>query len=563
MAARHHLLVHGFMAICATAAVSTTAAQSPPTRPRTSPTAVRDTVVLPPLPREFRAAWVATVANIDWPSRPGLSAWDQQAELLLILNRAVDLNLNAIVLQVRPAADAFYPSPYEPWSEYLTGQQGRAPEPFYDPLAFAVEESHKRGLELHAWFNPYRARQTGGTKQNALTHLSVTNPKLVKAYGERLLWMDPGEPAVRQQSLRVIADVVRRYDIDGVHIDDYFYPYPIRGADSAIIAFPDSASYARYAASGGRLERDDWRRSNVDLFVKEMYAEVKRLKPWVKVGISPFGIWRPGNPPQIKGFDAYTQLYADARTWLVNGWVDYFTPQLYWPVAQEAQSYPVLLKWWVEENVKGRHLWPGNFTSRVGARGPWRAEEIREQIRLTRAQPGASGNVHFSMRALMGPLSRTATIPPRGAPDTTPRTAATDTALTAAAALTEIEPLASQLIRNEYATRAVVPAMPWLSSVRPAAPLARLVRDTATGGLTLRVVGGGKSRDWLWAVRTRDSTATEWKLTILPASQRLHALTPDAATAAPQEVRVSAINRYGTESRVTVARRRPAVAGTR
>jgi len=276
----------------------------------------------PPVAREFRAVWVATVGNIDWPSKPGLSTWDQQRELLAILDRSAALNLNAVVFQIRPGADALYASPYEPWSQFITGRQGRGPEPPWDPLAFAVEQAHKRGLELHAWFNPYRAAYSRDTL-NSRTHISRTDPGLVREYG-RYLWMDPGDAEVRRRSVRAVVDVVKRYDVDGVHIDDYFYPYPENDAQGKPIVFPDSVTYARYRKGGGKLARDDWRRDNVDKLVEQFYKSVHAAKPYVKVGVSPFGIWRPGNPAQIKGFDAYAQIYADSKKWLVNGWADYF-----------------------------------------------------------------------------------------------------------------------------------------------------------------------------------------------------------------------------------------------
>jgi uncharacterized lipoprotein YddW (UPF0748 family) len=322
---------------------------------------------LPPLPmprREFRGVWVATVSNIDWPSRRDLSVEQQKAELLDLLDRAQRLHLNAIILQVRPACDALYASDLEPWSEYLTGQMGKAPEPFYDPLAFAVAEAHRRGLELHAWFNPYRARHAAAAGTIAPGHISRTQPDLVKTYGKSL-WLDPGEPSVQEHTIRVIMDVVRRYDIDGVHLDDYFYPYKERDAQNQVLPFPDEPSWERYLQTGGKLGRSDWRRENVNTLVRRLYRQIKASKPWVKFGISPFGIWRPGFPSQIQGFDAYEELFADARKWLAEGWVDYFTPQLYWRIEQTAQSYPVLLNWWVQQNLQGRHLWPGNFASRA------------------------------------------------------------------------------------------------------------------------------------------------------------------------------------------------------
>jgi uncharacterized lipoprotein YddW (UPF0748 family) len=491
----------------------------------------------PPVPsiqREFRGAWVASVANIDWPSRPGLSSWEQQSELIAILNRSVALNLNAVILQVRPAADALYDSPYEPWSAYLTGLEGRPPEPYYDPLTFAVDEAHKRGLELHAWFNPYRARHASARGAQARTHLNVTHPELVRAYG-RYQWMDPGEPAVRAQTLRVMLDVVKRYDVDGIHIDDYFYPYPEIGPDSVAIPFPDSASYARYVRRGGTLDRNDWRRENVNTLIRDIYRRAKAVKPWVKVGISPFGIWRPGSPPEIAGFDAYDKLYADSRKWLREGWVDYFVPQLYWPVAQTAQSYPTLLRWWMAENVMNRHVWPGHNTSRA-AGTVWPPDELLEQVRLTRAV-NAGGDVHFSMRALMpangvrrdSVLVGVATQPP--------------TQANAAA-------LADRLRAQLYTEPALVPASPWLSSARPAIPIAALRTDSATTEHVVRLTpGDGKPVTW-WTVRVLADGA--WRTWVLPGVQRRLTLTTTGSTP-PTRVLVTAVNRYGNESPVVEA----------
>jgi uncharacterized lipoprotein YddW (UPF0748 family) len=481
-------------------------------------TAAPDTA--PPVRREFRGVWVASVANIDWPSRPGLSTWEQQEELLRVLNRSVALGLNAIVLQVRPAADAFYPSPHEPWSEYLSGRQGVAPEPAWDPLAFAVDEAHRRGLELHAWFNPFRARHPSATSEPAATHVSRRQPELVLRYGSHL-WLDPGLPAARAYSVRVIADVVRRYDIDGVQIDDYFYPYRERDSSGMLLEFPDSVSWARYVAGGGERSRDDWRRGNVDAFVRDLYRAIKRSKPRVKFGVSPFGIWRPGYPPTIQGFDPYEQIYADARKWLVEGWVDYFAPQLYWPIQPPAQSYPTLLAWWVQENVKRRHLWPGNFTSRVGATDSarrWMSGEILDQVRLTREAPGATGNIHFSMKVF----------------------------------LENRDSIATQLGRGPYAEPAIVPPTPWLDSVPPRRPIVAARIDTVTGGMEVRMLPGGKEAIWRWIVRTR--TGGAWATRVLPGWQRSHALTLDGVAPRPEDVLVSGVDRLGNESRVVRVR---------
>jgi uncharacterized lipoprotein YddW (UPF0748 family) len=345
----------------------------------------------PAVKREFRGVWVATVANIDWPSKKGLPADQQKKELLAILDKCKALNLNAVILQVRPMCDALYESKLEPWSEYLTGEQGKSPG--YDPLAFAVFQAHERGLELHAWFNPYRAWTPTAKSEPVATHVVKARPDLAKEYGKHH-WLNPTHPDTRAHSLAVMLDVVNRYDVDGVHMDDYFYPYPEEGPDKKLIPFPDDDTWEAYRTAGGKLARDDWRREAVNTFVKDLYAGVKKAKPWVKVGISPFGIWKPGHPEGIAGFDQYGKLYADAKLWLEQGWVDYFTPQLYWPIAQEKQSFPKLLDWWTEQNAMKRHLWPGLGTYRHPA------DEIAAQIKLTRAKK-EPGHVHFSMKTLL------------------------------------------------------------------------------------------------------------------------------------------------------------------
>jgi uncharacterized lipoprotein YddW (UPF0748 family) len=358
-------------------------------------------VSLPTIPREFRAAWVATVDNIDWPSKRDLTTDQQQRELLAIFEKASEVKLNAIVFQIRPSADALYASKLEPWSEYLTGRQGRAPSPEWDPLTFAVDQAHKRGMELHVWFNPYRANHPAQKGPVADTHLAKTNPSIVKKYGN-YLWMDPSEPEVQKRSLDVMLDVVKRYDIDGVHIDDYFYPYPITDEAKNKIDFPDQASWQKYQSSGGRLSRGDWRRKSVDDFIEKLYKGIKRSKQHVKFGISPFGIYRPGIPSGIKaGVDQFDELYADAEKWLKEGWCDYYSPQLYWPIKQTPQAYPTLLKYWLNVNPKNRHVWPGLYTGRTDPKGGnWMPEEVNGQIQLSREQQPTAGNVHFSFKCL-------------------------------------------------------------------------------------------------------------------------------------------------------------------
>ena len=301
----------------------------------------------------------------------------------------MQLNLNAIVLQVRPACDAIYASKIEPWSYYLTGAMGKAPEPFYDPLAFAVDEAHRRGLELHAWFNPYRVAMLSPAPAFSKNHITHTHPDWVQRYGSSL-WLDPGEKAAAEYSLEVVMDVVRRYDIDGVQFDDYFYPYKEKDAQKRELEFPDGASWRKYGAGGG-LSRDDWRRENVNSLVHQAYESIKAAKPWVKFGVAPFGIWEPGFPKQIRGKSAYTEIYADSRRWLTNGWVDYWSPQLYWPIDLPDQSFPVLLQWWTEQNPKHRNIWPGIYSEGVaGKTDVWTSCHQRSPRCCSAAQKGAN-----------------------------------------------------------------------------------------------------------------------------------------------------------------------------
>ena len=336
---------------------------------------------------EFRGAWVASVFNLDWPSKPGLSAGEQKAQLRALLDRAADLKLNAILLQVRPASDALYASKIEPWSQFLSGAQGVSPG--YDPLAYAISEAHARGLELHAWINPFRAA-TSADASLAANHVAREHPEWTRRYAGQL-WLDPGEPAVRDYVISVMIDIARRYEVDGIHIDDYFYPYPKGGA-----SFPDDATFAKY---GGGKDRGDWRRDNINRFVETMYSRVKSTRPSAKIGISPFGIWRPGVPATIEAqLDSYAQLFADSRKWLAEGWCDYLAPQLYWTIAPSKQSFPVLLNWWRAQS-HGKAVWPGIATERIGASRP--AQEMIEQIALTRAGTNSPGHIHWSMKALM------------------------------------------------------------------------------------------------------------------------------------------------------------------
>ena len=345
--------------------------------------------------REFRGAWVVSVWNGDWPSKVGLSVDQQKAELTEIITKLQALNFNALIFQVRPEGDALYESQLEPWSAWITGTQGKAPEPFYDPLAFAIAECHKRNIELHAWFNPYRASTSTDPAKTVRPHIAATNPESVYLWKTQR-WMDPGLKIVQDRAYNVIIDVVKRYNVDGIHLDDYFYPYPIEGQ-----SFPDEKTYAAYKATGGTLSLGDWRRDNVNKMVQRLWQGIKATKPDVKFGISPFGIYRPGQPAGITGLDAYNVLYADSKKWLEQGWIDYIAPQLYWRTDQTQQSYSVLLKWWTQVNTKQRHIYAGNNLTEPSNKSR-DTDEIEKQVKISRSQAGqlSLGNIFFNLGVL-------------------------------------------------------------------------------------------------------------------------------------------------------------------
>ncbi|HEX5397937.1 MAG TPA: family 10 glycosylhydrolase [Verrucomicrobiae bacterium] len=458
--------------------------------------------VMPPSPlREFRGAWVTVIASHqDWPSEPGLPVAQQKAELISLLDRAAQLHFNAVIFQVRPGSDALYASAIEPWSERLTGTMGKAPEPFYDPLAFAIQEAHKRGLELHAWFNPFRALHPLLKSPVARNHVTKTHPEWIRKYDTQY-WLDPGEPAAREYVQRVVMDVVRRYDVDGVTFDDYFYPYPVKDASGRVLDFPDDASWQKYGLHSG-LTRDEWRRRNVNQFVESVYQSIKAAKPWVEFGISPFGIWRPGNPASVKGLDAYANLYADSRLWLASGWVDYLAPQLYWSVDAPQQSFPALLNWWSSQNVKGRHLWPALNDANVGS--TWKPGEIARQMQIIRQQPDR-GEIHFHLRDVLD-----------------------NTAL-------------AKIVRVEYAQPALVPASPWLSSSSPGKPK---ISATMTGAnLTVRWQTAANELVTSWVLQYRGTNGS-WMTQIWPANHSGCTFTKPQ----PEVISIRAVNRYGNIS---------------
>ncbi len=435
----------------------------------------------PPPPREMRAAWIATVRNIDWPSEPGLPVAKQQQQLLALIEKAADLRLNALVFQIRPAGDALYQSDLEPWSPFLTGKMGQAPSPAWDPLAFAIEECHRRGIELHAWFNPYRAL-AGDKHKPSASHILLQHPGRTMKYGIDH-WMDPGHPEVRAQTRAVMLDVTHRYDVDGIHIDDYFYPYPVKGGNGKIAPFPDDASFKRYQAEGGTLDKSHWRRENVDTLVRELYQGIKAAKKWVKFGISPFGLWRPNVPEGTGGgLDPYEDLSADSLKWLQQGWLDYMVPQLYWPIEPPKLSFTTYYDWWLEQNSLRRHIWPGMAVDRVGKdRGP---AEILRQISVVRERAAIMPPGHFHWN--FGSLAKNTL---------------------KVADLTQ---------SRAYQVRAIPPASPWLSQVELPAPV---VEKNAEGRVAWRFEDAHRLADVRWWT-VQIFTGGNWELhSILPADQ--------------------------------------------
>ena len=313
----------------------------------------------------------------------------------------------------------------------FAGTQGNSPSPFWDPLSYLLQKAHDLGIEVHAWFNPYRARAGSSSRSGlASNHMANRFPQYTYSYGHNL-WMDPGAKVVQDYIISVFTDVLKRYDVDGIHIDDYFYPYPVQGQ-----SFPDSHTYSSYKSNGGTLSLPDWRRNNINDFVQRLNKEIHAIKPYIKFGISPFGIWKPGHPSGIHGSSSYDSLYADSRKWLSLGWLDYMAPQLYWEIDPPAQSYPALLDWWLQQNSKHRHVYAGNDVAKIVS-NKWPVQEISNQVKISRDRHTSLslGNIQFSMKYF---LSNT-----HGISDT---------------------------FSALYTNIALTPEMPWLNVSRPESP---------------------------------------------------------------------------------------------
>lgn len=459
----------------------------------------------PAAPREFRGAWLPTVYNLGWPSKQGLSSQQQQQEMITLLDSAKSMNLNAIFFQVRPAGDAMYDSKLEPWSEFLTGQQGQPPQPYYDPLSFAIQEAHKRGIQLHAWINPYRVGTKHGVSY-APTSPVNTMPHAAKKL-DKLTWLDPAEPQVQAHVLAVVRDIVTRYDVDGVHIDDYFYPYQSEMKNTNG-DFPDQDSWQRYQASGGNMDKGDWRRHHVDELMRLTYQTIKEIRPRVYFSTAPFGIWRPGHPEGISGMDAYSTIYGDARKWLREGWQDFAAPQLYWDLSKEKQSFPKLLAWWNEQNVKGRHVWPGISVSGVGSNFP--SSDVLKRLQITRdQQKDRSGVIFYAFKPLHIDQGK----------------------------------IATELKAGPFSTPSLVPASPWMDNQPPAPPRSGFSQDPQGGGLVLQWARPAEEDAFLIAIYAMING--QWQFTTVPAISSGYRF---PANAQPSAVFVSTVDRTGNES---------------
>jgi uncharacterized lipoprotein YddW (UPF0748 family) len=351
--------------------------------------------------REFRGAWVHTVGNQQYKN---MTAAQMKQHFTDLLDEFEKAKINAVIFQVRPQADAFYANSIEPWSRFITGTQGVAPSPAWDPLQFMTDECHKRGMELHAWFNPYRVT-SNDSEVLCSEHLYFKNPYLFVKYGKQI-YFDPGEPEARKHTLKVIADVVERYDIDAVHFDDYFYPYKIM-EKGKVVDFPDSMSFAKYGEKDGFAQetRNDWRRNNVNVLIEALNETIKKIKPWVKFGISPFGVWRnvssdPVGSNTDAGCENYDDLYADIKLWVEKGWIDYNVPQLYFDIGHPTADYETLIDWWSKNNY-GENLYIGQDISKtVKVKSRKNENEFLNQLprkmQLVRSNKNIHGNVWWS-----------------------------------------------------------------------------------------------------------------------------------------------------------------------
>lgn len=459
---------------------------------------------LPKIEREFRAVWIATVDNIDFPTKKTLTIEQQKAEIIKDLELAKSLKMNAVIFQVRPMCDALYESKIEPWSEFLTGKMGKSQG--FDPLKFITEEAHKRGILVHAWFNPYRAYHPSA-KTVSENHISKRRPDLVRKYG-KYLWLDPSDAEVQAYSLSVVLDVVKRYDIDGVHFDDYFYPYPEKDEKGEKIEFPDDENYREYVQTAMKmsrdgkkripLRRDTWRRMHVNNFINSVGSEIKKIKPEIMYGISPFGV----SDVNI------TELYADAEHWLQQGTVDYFVPQLYWKIDRKDREFPLLLKFWETKNPKKRHVWAGIGTYKLyNSNENFNAAEIVNQIALTREIQQTDGNIQFSFRSLRN----------------------------------NSDEIQKSLREKVYQRDAIIPPSAWIKTQKILAPKVKITKDEKL--VRANWTENGTRKAFWFVVYVKDKNG--WNYSVFPASQKSISLSVDRNI---EKIVISSVDRLGNES---------------
>ena len=477
--------------------------------------------------REFRAVWVATVDNIDWPLKGTTDPGEQREQFIRLADMHQRNGMNALIVQIRPAADAFYPSPYEPWSEWLTGKQGVPPRPYYDPLEFMIEETHKRGMEFHAWLNPYRAVFSLKKSVMAPTHVTRLHPEWFLDYGDKR-YFDPGNKEAQEFVVSVVKDVVSRYAVDAIHFDDYFYPYTIAGKQ-----FPDGPSYEKH---GSGMTLEDWRRSNVDSIIVKLGSAIRSVKPTCRFGISPFGVWRnqdrdPMGSATQAGQTNYDDLYADILLWLRNGWIDYVAPQLYWEFGHPRAAFETLLDWW-SRHTYGKHCYIGLGIYRAGSNASWKeATLLPRQIRALREYKDVQGMVFFS--------SKSFDKNPFGWNDS---------------------------LRNElFADPAIVPSMAWVNEAIPEKPLVRqLTGSSSVRQLQVELMGQGDATlikqfivyEWSTPEALRDNNAQP-RIRILPAKQGKASLTLGAEGDENAIYAFSVIDQANNESEKVFLNREP------
>jgi uncharacterized lipoprotein YddW (UPF0748 family) len=468
--------------------------------------------------QEFRAVWVATVDNIDWPEKGTIDPEKQKEQFIKLIEMHHRNGMNAVIVQIRPAADAFYPSPYEPWSEWLTGKQGVPPRPYYDPLEFMITETHKRGMEFHAWLNPYRALFSLKKSIPSPTHATRVHPDWFLDYGDKR-YFDPGNREVQDFVVNVVKDVVSRYPVDAIHFDDYFYPYTLPGK-----VFPDQVSYVKY---GSGMELGDWRRSNVDSIIVKLSRAIRSVSPTCRFGISPFGVWRNRDRDSLgsntqAGQTNYDDLYADILLWLRNGWIDYVAPQLYWEFGHPRAAYETLVDWW-SKNTYGKHCYIGLGIYRAGSNTAWRDPSLLpRQIRMLRERPEVQGMIFFSSKSFEKN--------PNGWNDS----------------------LRHQLFEDP----AIVPPMAWIDDERPEKPLVKqLTSSSSIGQRSLQLVAQGNVSGvkqfvvYEWesedAFRLRPERS---RIRILPAGDGVASITIDDPANSRKLYAFSAVDRENNES---------------